>query len=85
MSLAFLFIYTVGSGSPGLGSSGSLWYQKASKDGSALHGWLCYSLSLGIDRKNCTEAWACLGLNQLRYEYPYYVALLLGLWAVLSC
>jgi hypothetical protein len=23
-----------------------------------------------MGRKNCTEAWACLGLNPLRYMYP---------------
>jgi len=40
---------------------------------------------LDIGRKNCTEAWACLGLNQLLYTDPYHVPLLLGLWAVWSC
>jgi hypothetical protein len=41
--------------------------------------------ALDIGRKKCTEAWACLSLNQLRYKYPYHVSLLLGRWAVLSC
>ena len=58
---------------------------KASKSGSALRGWLCYSLLLDISRKNCTEAWACLGLNPLRYNYPYHVPLLISLWAVSLC
>jgi hypothetical protein len=46
--------------------------------------WLKNSKQL-IGRTNCTEVWACLGLNQRRYTYPSPVPLLLGLWAAFSC
>ena len=85
-SECYLSLYLCdGSDSSGSGRSEQLWPQRASKTGTALHGWLCYSLSLDIGRKNCTEASACLGLNQLCYKYLCLVPLLPSLWAVSLC